>query len=265
MQQKVIGPSRLPLAAEASAFILGLTDGSVGHKARPLSASTRNGYHSALSCFADWLVGRGVLTDNPMRRVKRIPSKPPRTNFYSLEEAEAVLAAHVQPFAALEAFMCLAGMEWQSVQRLRVGDVDLKDRTVRCRGSKQPWRNRTVMLVEEVFPFAMQYIAPVLRGPSPDELIFAGIRKDQALDQHRIALERAGVKDSTLHDWRHTHAVQLLRAGYPESYVAHQLGHKDTALVRSTYGRFVPKQTDFHEIREAISYLRRQRTAMRTE
>ena len=49
----------------------------------------------------------------------------------------------------------------------------------------------------------------------------------------------------TLHDQRHTHAVNMLREGYRPEVVAHQLGHSTPALVWKRYGRYTVDPRDY--------------------
>ncbi|WP_374384653.1 tyrosine-type recombinase/integrase, partial [Paracoccus yeei] len=54
------------------------------------------------------------------------------------------------------------------------------------------------------------------------------------------ATRRAGLKDVTLHTIRHSSAVAMVSAGIPITQVAQYLGHSNTAITFSTYGRFAP-------------------------
>ena len=54
------------------------------------------------------------------------------------------------------------------------------------------------------------------------------------------AVERAGLGHVRIHDLRHTAAVTMLGAGVPLDQVAQVLGHSNTAVTFSTYGRYLP-------------------------
>ena len=50
---------------------------------------------------------------------------------------------------------------------------------------------------------------------------------------------------TTLHDHRHSYAVNSRKRGIPDALIAHQLGHANTLLIAKRYGRFVPNAKDF--------------------
>lgn len=55
------------------------------------------------------------------------------------------------------------------------------------------------------------------------------------------AIKRSGVGHLRIHDLRHTAAVTMLAAGVPLEKVSQVLGHSNTAVTFSTYGRFLPE------------------------
>jgi integrase len=54
------------------------------------------------------------------------------------------------------------------------------------------------------------------------------------------AVRRANLKDVTLHTIRHSAAVEMVSNGIPMERVAQYLGHSNSAITYSTYGRFAP-------------------------
>lgn len=203
---------------------------------------TRNRHRAALASFAKYLVREGVIPQNPVREIEGWSEGEGRLVHYSREQAQTLVGALAQPYAAIDALMVGAGLEWQAVARLRARDLDLTAGTVQAHGGKTRWRNRLCRIVEE---WTIRSIAPALKGKLPDALVFDGITEWGALAAHKAAAKAKGLPPSTLHDWRHTHAVLMLRAGYKPTVVAHQLGHRDTSLVWSRYGRFVVDSSDY--------------------
>lgn len=55
------------------------------------------------------------------------------------------------------------------------------------------------------------------------------------------AIRRSGIGHVRIHDLRHTAAVTMLAAGVPIEKVSQVLGHSNTAVTFSTYGRFLPE------------------------
>jgi len=56
-------------------------------------------------------------------------------------------------------------------------------------------------------------------------------------------LEKAGIRHRGANQARHTFASQALSSYVPIEWVARQLGHSDTTMVRKHYGRWVSKDT----------------------
>ena len=59
------------------------------------------------------------------------------------------------------------------------------------------------------------------------------------------AQKAAGISGHTLHDLRHTYAVNALKKGYKPTVIARQLGHKDASMIDKVYGRFIPGESDY--------------------
>lgn len=113
--------------------------------------------------------------------------------------------------------------------------------SVRCHGHKTAWRNRTIKITEA---WTLPYIRAALEGLEPSETVFH-IGRTGAIRAHHRAVKALGLKHSTLHDWRHTYAVNALRRGEKATVVAHQLGHSNAYLVWTRYGKFVPNASDY--------------------
>lgn len=209
---------------------------------------TRNRHKAAIQSFAKHLVRADVIATNPVREIEGWGEGRGRLVHYERDVAQRVVWALPQPFQALEALMVGAGLEWQAIARLRVSDVDLLAKTVHAHGGKTPWRrDRLCVICEE---WTIPSITVALRDKLPHALAFEGVTEWKALAEHKAACKAVGAAPSTLHDWRHTHAVLLLRAGYKPTTVAHQLGHATTALVWSRYGRYMVDARDYQ--RESI-------------
>lgn len=204
--------------------------------------ATRNRYKAAFSSLAEFLHDEDILPENVVRGSKGWSEGEGRVVYYERDQAQALIAALNQPFQAIEALMVGAGFEWQAIARLRARDVDLEAKEANAQGGKTQWRNRRCRIVEE---WAIPYIRPALAGKFDNQLVFEGITEKRALIAHQNAVRALGLPHSTNHDWRHTHAVLMLRSGYKPTVVAHQLGHRDTSLVWKRYGRFVVDSRDY--------------------
>lgn len=205
------------------------------------SGSTKNRYKAALSVLAKWLVERDLIPTNIVRDVQSFKPNPARLVWLDRVQAKALIGALPMPYRAIEALMAATGMEWQVIERLMRRDIDLKKRTIHARGGKTAWRNRVVRATEL---WAWKIFADHVK-PMTDNCPFFSVSKYRALDEHLEASTVLKLPRTTLHDWRHTYAVQALRDGYSLQVVAHQLGHRDTTLVQSRYGRFIPDESDY--------------------
>ena len=205
--------------------------------------STRNRYKAAFSSFARYLVDHDVLDQNPVRDIPGWPVGEARETWYEMADATRVIAALPQPNAAMEALMCGACLEWQAIARLTRADVDRKAGTVYARGTKKAWRMRTTKVLE-IFDWCWPYIEPALAGKLPSALVFPDADERSALAVHHATVLGLGLEDSTLHDWRHTHLVLGLKAGYPPLPLSRQAGHKDAHLLWTVYGKHIPQLSE---------------------
>ena len=159
--------------------------------------------------------------------------------------AERIIQALPNPVQrGREAMLWGTGADMSDVGRLEVRDIDLDTLIVRCHGSKSRHRNRSIRITEGR---AVRYIRDAIAGKAPGERAFPGGRRAAWAAHQKAVATVPGARTSTLHDWRHTYAVNALRRGMEASLVAHQLGHGNASLVWKTYGRFVPDSNDYKQ------------------
>jgi len=63
-------------------------------------------------------------------------------------------------------------------------------------------------------------------------------------DLYKKLIKKAGLRYNRLHDTRHTHATELLRAGEPLHVVAHRLGHRDAMVTATIYAHVDTEQSE---------------------
>jgi integrase len=228
---------------EVSRFLAGL----------PVADPTRNRYRAALSVFARWLVEREVLDFNPVRDVRGFKEHDPRDKWLTTGQAQAVVNASPHAYRTLFALCYGAGVEIGAALKLTFSDVEYGAQAIHIRGSKTRWRNRFVRV--EPWAWAHMWAKGLLGGP-----LFPGITYDMAYDAHKAALKALGLSGYTLHDARHSFAVNALRRGVRPEVVAYQLGHRDASMVHRVYGRYIPKGEDY-EPKTAKKPLARRRKA----
>lgn len=225
-------------AFRASQFGRGTIGGFLAGLA--VSGSTRNRYRAALSVFGAWLVEREILDLNPVRGVKASKPNPAREFYYEREEAIALIKALPSPFNAIEALMA-NGLERQAIARLSRKDIDLDRLTVNAHGSKTKSRSRVIRITED---WTLPYIKAHLKTLMPNAPVLT-VKLDRVLDTHKRTCEAVKIQVTTLHDWRHTYAVNSLRDGMKPETVARQLGHKDASLVHKLYGKYIVDERDY--------------------
>lgn len=235
-QVRVLIPEKLPFPrshfsrGRISAFLAGLT----------VADPTRNRYRAAISNLAKWLVEREVLETNPVRNVAGYKEHDPRELWMTWKDAERVARKALSPFDTLILLLAGTGMEMGAARRLTIYDVDEKAGTIHAKGSKNRWRNRTLRAEPFVWAALKRH---TLRGINGE--LFPGLDHKAALRYFRIAQRDAELDGHTLHDLRHTYAVNSLKAGRRPEVVAHQLGHRDASQVHKTYGRYIPSADDY--------------------
>jgi integrase len=197
--------------------------------------------------FTRWLLGKKVLSADPMRDVKLPPPGKPRTHYLETPDATRLADAQASPFREFAALLAGSGIEVSVAVGLRVRDVDVKHKEIRAPGTKTHSRDRIVRVAD----WAWKYVAPLVKHRHPDARLFEEISDRWAPQQpHADAINALLQKGHaiyagyTMRDHRHTYAVRAIRAGTPPELVARQLGHVNAVLVHSTYGRFSPNQDE---------------------
>lgn len=205
-----------------------------------VAGPTKNRYKAAISSFANWLVDREYLESNPTIRLRVGEEHDPRVLWMPWDEAEAVCDAPSDVrYRALLRLCYGAGVEISAALRTKASDVTHP--TIRARGTKTVSRDRAVQL----WPWAAPLVFDYARSFIGDALLFDGIKYMDAYRVHRKALGKKLEQGFTLHDARHTYAVNALKAGLRAEVVAHQLGHVNATMVRKVYGRYVPNAADY--------------------
>lgn len=208
----------------------------------PVSGSTRNRYKAALSVFAKWLVEREVIETNPVRDVKSAKPNPSRMVWLSWKQARQLIGALPKPYRALEALMAGTGLEWSAIANTKRSDVDVEARKIHAQGTKNTHRNRVVRVTED---WAWNEFYPHLKTLTPNAPLFE-VSQDYALDVHQAASKDVGLQASTLHDWRHTYAVNWLKAGGKPAPLKRQLGHApNSTVVERVYGVWIVDDSDY--------------------
>lgn len=171
-------------------------------------------------------------------------------------------------------FNCWTGLSLSELIALAVEDVDLNAGTVHVRRAlavgefkvpKERSRVRVVELIDPALALMREILADAstsvptdikviqrdnitskqssvrfLFRSSTSNLMWNGRTLSDWFTAH---LDKAGIRHRGANQSRHTFASQMLSSYVPVVWVARQLGHADTTMVRKHYGRWIPKDT----------------------
>jgi len=172
-----------------------------------------------------------------VNRVKHLPENNRRLRYLSEEEAEALTQAcspHLKPIVitALNTGMRkgeILSLEWEKHVDLRHGFITL-DITKNGERREIP--------INQTLRRTLQGIVRRLDSPH----VFVDKEGQRYLDIKRSfhsALKKAGIKDFTFHDLRHTFASQLVMKGVDIATIKELLGHK-TLTMTLRYAHLAP-------------------------
>lgn len=171
-------------------------------------------------------------------------------------------------------FNCWAGLSLSELIAAGVEDVDLVAGTLTIRRAlvagefkvpKERSRIRTVELIAPALELLTMIVAEA-KDAEPTHITI--VQRDNITKKHERVrflfrsstsgllwngktvsnwftahLEKAGIRHRGANQARHTFASQALSSYVPIEWVARQLGHSDTTMVRKHYGRWISKDT----------------------
>lgn len=204
------------------------------------SNSTKNRYRASLSVFAGRLEEREVIEYNPVSKVKPKPKNEVPFIYLRPQQYRALVDSCSPYYRALFALLYGTGMELGAALKVTPREVDAERRTVwaharHTKRGKTPYRSRECAVDEWAWPIVWTWV----RQFTPDARCWT-MRGESANRYHGKRLTAKGFSPMRLHNSRHSFAVAHRRAGDPDPWIAHQLGHKDTHMVERTYGNFPP-------------------------
>ena len=222
--------------------------------------------------------GDGILKSNPLDRINNVGSDSDSeyADPFNRDEIEMIARADPgrSPDTRMIEFNCWAGLSLSELIALAVEDVDLDTGVVHVRRAlvvgefkvpKERARLRTVELIDPALNLMREIVAATRKAPSEEinviqrdnittkkqkvrflfrsstsGLLWNGRTLSNWFTEH---LKKAEVRHRGANQCRHTFASQMLSSYVPVEWVARQLGHADTTMVRKHYGRWIPKDT----------------------
>jgi integrase len=220
----------------------------------------------------------GILRTNPLDRIINIARDHDDefANPFSREEMEKIGAGDPErmPDVRMILFNCWAGLSLSEIIALAVEDVDLEAGGVHVRRArvkaeyKVPKEKARIRFVELITP-ALELLEEILADAKayPGATVEVIQRDNVTRKKERITLlfrnSISGVvwSGQNVSEWftdhlkkskvahrgpnqcRHTFASQAISSYVPLEWVARQLGHADTTMVKKHYGRWIPANT----------------------
>ncbi|MEO0124515.1 MAG: tyrosine-type recombinase/integrase [candidate division WOR-3 bacterium] len=169
----------------------------------------------------------GYLKENPLRLVMKFKEPPGRVRYLTEEEIDKLLdccANHLRPIVVTA---LNTGMRKGEILNLRWSDVDLKNRVITLKRTK----NNEIRMVPINQVLYNELLKIEKRYGS--QYVFAdknGKPYGDIKNGFNHALKRAGISDFRFHDLRHTFASRLVMVGVDIRTVQELMGHKDIKM-----------------------------------
>lgn len=203
----------------------------------PVKDGTVQTYHRHLRAFFNWLVSEEILDQSPMKRVQEIVNRPDQPDPFTYDEVKRLREAtkHSTYQARDDAilhFLLDTGVRVSEMCGLMMDDLDIVGRraTVLGKGNKTRavyFGNRTA---RKLFAYAQQ------EGRLPGQIFFAGEKGMLSRSGVQQLLERIAARAQVTkvhpHRFRHTFAVEFLRAGGDWRTLQELLGHTDIRMTQ---------------------------------
>lgn len=213
------------------------------------SPSTVIEYISAVSKFFNYLKNRGILFENPFKSIKKVKlnKKIPR-NILNEKDMDSLLSVlrdwnkgrflnhrvTLYRMHVIAELMYSTGLRVHEVARLKVGDIDLRNRVVHVREGKGGF-SRAAILNDYATDVLDMYINRIReftfnrRNSDNRDLLFC--LKESTCEKFvnnnlKRVTESNRLRSITSHGFRHALGYHLLRSGCSIRHIKEILGHK---------------------------------------
>ncbi len=201
---------------------------------RPMRPVTVRSYYAHLRSFFNWLVGEEVLDFSPLEALAPPQARPDQIQPFTREQVKSLIDAtkksgYPRRDEAILMFLVDTGVRATELCSLKIKDVDLYACRAQVLGKGN--KHRTVYFGRDCARILRNYLRHEYR--TPDHPIFTTERTEVALTRsgllqmvHKLG-ERAGIQITRCspHTFRHTFAVDFLRAGGNVFALQQLLGH----------------------------------------
>jgi integrase len=198
-------------------------------KTRFVSGSTVNRALTTLKLLYHQAERSGYSVKNPVIGIAMFREPVDSMRVLTFEEQAAYLAAASQPLRDIAEIMLDGGMRPEEVFRIRVENIDFKQKAIFNPFGKTKAARRTIPLTENVMALLKARATKATRMESP--FVFASSHDPHkpiasVKKAHRGAVTRAGIKGQVrLYDLRHTFATRAVASGTDLPTLSALLGH----------------------------------------
>jgi len=210
-----------------------------------------------------------LIERSPMANVRNLKFQKARPDPFDREEMETIIGfmadRYPEQVANFYEFAFGTGMRPSEEIAMAWGDIDWKRQSVRIRRARvrhvikstKTNRERDIDLTDRMIAVLKRQKAhsfmrgldtPVFLNPA------SGTPWPDVQDQRKLyfhpALKRLGLRSRDAYQTRHTYATLALMSGVNPAYISRQLGHTTTAMLFSTYSRWIDGGDDGREARK---------------
>lgn len=217
------------------------------------TASVRR-YGNSFKALFSWALRKGYIVSNPMEAVEIPKTHDIPRDFHprSVSEILAIADTVGGVYGDTIAVLALSGMRWGEGRAMRVCDVHVDGMNSRFhvvrsqvegKNEKPPksWKARYV----PIDPRLLDRVQELIEGKKPGDYLLSADGKTQLWRSRFCQSVKWKVifPDMTIHDLRHTAAVNWLKAGIPVNSVQAWLGHADLKMT-TRYTSFLGMDVD---------------------
>ncbi len=196
-----------------------IVTGFFNHIIKTSSASNRNNYRQDLSAVFSVLVENDYIEYNFIEKIKKVNSKPTRNKTYTLDKVDEIhkeLETNDQLLLLFLKFVSYNFLRPIEVVRLKVKDINIKDRTLTVRAKNKTHKTKMIpnILINELIKLDMKNPEHYLFTPSgvgdwereeEGKRAWFGNRFNEVKKKLSIG------SDYTVYSFRHTYITKLYR------------------------------------------------------
>ena len=212
---------------------------------RKSSSRTVHHYYGALRAFFNWMVGEGFVRDTPLAKVKVQKTKPRVIQPYSLEAIKRIIQLcdydyeHGAKFLgsrnrAIVLVLLDSGLRLSELTNIKTHDIDTEKGWIKVLG--KGGKERIVRIGKTAQKALWRYL--MYRGESDCEEVWLSEEKRPMQSSGvqsaiQSLKKRAGINENgSVHRFRHTFALNFLRADRNPFNLQYLLGHNSLEMVK---------------------------------